>query len=824
MGRLATQKPYKPRARTRAAASRRVRQRKQRDARTVNRVGLVRFARGIEGSVQDRYDAVIRAIATGKLEGVAPDDPVTLWRWMQKADEAESAGQSALTALADRPGRGRPRTPLHGTVLAELRRLANLATHSVRAMVRHLKQYATERGLPTPTEHKIRLVLDEMRYVHHLAAAQGSKAAELDGVVHPMVVTTAPHEWWTADTFKCPIPFGVYDPALDDLVVLEPEVVVFLENHTGAVLSHYVNDPSERKRPTGGRHERSYDQMDVQAAFLGAALPDLAGPATRYFAGRLPTKGIRADVTCQTMLREYVSPLGLEVPELRGNHPPSRGNVERLIGMLAAKLETMPFARPLYDVATQSERDDARDRVRRAAKQVRPRPKIRVAPRDYPALDVVRSVVAEVVHAYNMTHVPERGTMTPYQRYRAARGETAGHPGLNALLLLPHGNAILQKGGLTHRGMQFAATGTDAAGTLLKFPVRAVVEFRADPLLRGVFAYVRGRDGGPGVDATGQSVEHTALGGERVVFLPRLADFSKTADPREIGREQRAEARAASAEARQARTEEFLRHRSEEAAVRAARYGERPGMKPPSQRRRGKRRGSGPGKSAGRGPDRGAGLRTSQRAQERPPVTERKSAGRARPVVTAPPGTAGSVAPPVNTAQPPATATPTPPPMVTSTGATPTTRAATRPAARPVTPRLKAAQRAAAKRILAGETARERVERAQLSFGDMLVPPPLPTDPRSTSSLPADRGTPGPPGTVEGSDQYRGTQHPATQHPATQQPATQRAPAQPDHIAAAPVVAERMAAPTPPLVSHPLLSRWLAGDPRERINRVPLPS
>lgn len=622
VARFGTQKPLRPLKRTRAAASRRLALRRAADGRAAFRAAAVAFVRALPcdavgGSLTlaEQLTALTNAVARREgdfgADDIAPYAKVpkaesTLWRWLAQAAAAEEQGGSAVAALADKPGRGRTRQLLPSAVLQEIERLAGLGALKVRRIVAKVQAFASDRGLPRPTSHKIRYALDDLGYPFHTTAAQGSQAALLDAVPHAAVPTDHPHQVWTGDTFQFPIPMRGYDPDADargedPYRAVSCEAVVFVDNHTMAVVSYYLCDPTSRAAdadpdatggPRGSRDDATATEkataVEVLGALLSAALPDLALPATREIAGRLPSACLRLDVKCQQQLRGILTRIQLEVPELPGNYPPARGAVEEIVRQLKDRAAMLPGASPLYTAVTRSEAAAARARVRTASKKIRDRPTIAIAPRDLPDIGTLRAILDQVVHAYNTDPRPRSGEnpqgWSPMQRLRASIRDTHGRPGTDALQLMAHGNVVVSKAGLVYRGVPFAASptlfapkpdGTPADGFLVGRPV----EFRADPLFRGVFAFER----------------HARIGELPVMYLPRLADAARAANAAEVAKGRKAIAHDASRRARAARRETAQMEIGLDAMHRAAQAGnmaderrhlEKGGVAAPKRRRK----------------------------------------------------------------------------------------------------------------------------------------------------------------------------------------------------------------------------------------------
>ena len=599
-----TKKPIKPLTPTRAARLKRVARRKAADGRNAFRVMAVTFTRGLrypDGRVptlQEQYDALEHAVAhreppfddpDAARHAKVPKAPSTLCRWLQAEAAARQAGRSFVDALADKPGRGPKRQRLPQVLVDEIDRLAGLANRSIRKVVKGAEQLAKKLKLERPTGHKVRLALNDLGHAFHRAAAQGGQAVRIDGVPHAAVPTDHPHQLWTTDTFDFPVLMRGYDASAEPGSAAEYfgvpcEGILVIENHSGCILSDYLCDPTGRKddvdqdAPGGPRYSRedaySRDKataQEVLGALLSAALPDLAPDPLKPVAGRLPSVALRCDVKVQRQLRERLQAIGLAVPELEGNSPNQRGIVEAIIGGVKGRAATLPGARPLYAEATRSEAAVAKERVQRAPKKHRPRPTIPIAARDYPDIRMARRLLREVVDEYN--HTPGENTpenplgLSPFQRLRAGvRGpecaEPHGRPGTDAYRLMEPNSTVVDKKSIRHRGVQFAASPTLFAesadgGPVVGFGIGELVDYRVDPLLRGIFAQAR----------------HSRLGEHPVMFLGRLTDVSRASDAAAVAKGLKKLARDASGRVRKARGDTAEQDIGPDAVHRAAAAG-----------------------------------------------------------------------------------------------------------------------------------------------------------------------------------------------------------------------------------------------------------
>lgn len=89
---------------------------------------------------------------------------------------------------------------------------------------------------------------------------------------------------WTLDETELPVWFKVFDPVRRSLIAKKADLVIIVDHHARVILGHWIVPASATVDAS-----EAAKGADVKAALLGAALPELASPACRPFAGFLPT-------------------------------------------------------------------------------------------------------------------------------------------------------------------------------------------------------------------------------------------------------------------------------------------------------------------------------------------------------------------------------------------------------------------------------------------------------------------------------------------------------------------------------------------------------
>lgn len=197
----------------------------------------------------------------------------------------------------DRDGRPRKQIDekLRQFILQELKLNPGLSTSQLRRMV---ERKADDLEVEAPTYdwlHRFRQSLDDGALA---AWKHGRRASVADATPKLTVPADLPHEVWTLDEKQAPVWIRAYHPDDHEYVAVKPQIILIIDNYSRAIVAYRVVPPFR----TGATV--SFNEEDVLGTILSAALPELARPATRPYAGFLPkhSAGIATAPTghCQT--------------------------------------------------------------------------------------------------------------------------------------------------------------------------------------------------------------------------------------------------------------------------------------------------------------------------------------------------------------------------------------------------------------------------------------------------------------------------------------------------------------------------------------------
>lgn len=509
MGRARRQnEPVKrPGTRSRASAAKRIEQVRNADERAAHRYRVATFAQSVGGSLNEKLASVAEAVEDGRLTGPVPSR-ATLHLWLRKLDGSVIGERD----FADRPRSGRPRKQLHPEVIAFIeRRIATTEDLSTRRLTQDAARYAREEGWPVPSVHAVRRYMEDADPALIAALRHGSRSAILDGMVSGTVPTDAPHHSWTLDEATLPIKVRVWDRLTKIWRVVKPDVVSIIDNHSRAMVSWHIADPGRRGRKAG------FDKDDVLATLWSAAIPELAPDSTRDFAGFLP-QTLRWDrAPVHRPLVEYLEERGVRVPLLPGQMPKARGRVERPVDTIKALCNDITGYEGRWQVAEETTKDGRTARTNASAGRERVSAKMTIAADDLLTIEELRKVFDEkVIRRYNSVEEHTRLGTTPENAYFESFNEKYLRPGRDVLGWSDPVYNTVTKEGLVHRGVTFAPEVNQEP-----FKLGDRIEFRPDPLLRGVFVQHQGHP----------------------VFIQTKQEWARTNDPEEFARKQRGIAR-----------------------------------------------------------------------------------------------------------------------------------------------------------------------------------------------------------------------------------------------------------------------------------------
>jgi hypothetical protein len=453
-------------------------------------------------------------------------------------------GSRSITDYLDRPRRGRTKLTLDERLTTVIKTAAACGhPNTVAGVLRLCVKTAEQAGLTPPS---YATVMDRYTAEGHevrVAAKHGEKAVEMDGVPHSTIPVHGPHDVWTIDECTLPVWARAYNPVKKQWRSIRPDLIVIQDYYSRAVIAYWIVDPADRRhrsatkagRASAGAPDEGASRepehaddgpasktaatklkraisrwaaataTDLKGALFSAACRELATPATVAFAGSLPRRIRWDNARSHKALIEALEGLGIEVADLPFERPANRGIVERGQGTLKGWCDVLFSHR---DRVIPTDRLPAAKRgtstlAKEASRKTR-RPLVRVLETELlptvPALRVAFD--AEVVRHYNHAH-EHRGIeeVTPHTKYvqgladMALPGEAQARTrsGRDILGLVPWQVTEVQRGGVVHReGRSEHRFSYEVAGALLRLKTR--VMYRADPLLRALFATAADRD------------------------------------------------------------------------------------------------------------------------------------------------------------------------------------------------------------------------------------------------------------------------------------------------------------------------------------------
>lgn len=497
-------------------------------ARTHYLIGKITGLLAPDAPISKKLAMVQGLVETGILPSVPSSNTV------RSIAKQWSAGAQSIEDFLGAPRVGRPSAQiderLHALLTECIRRRRPKSFRRVHGL---LKAEAEKLGVPLPSRRSFDAIAAHLRgQLEQSAARHGQVAAEIDGLPHSTIPAMHTHDVWTVDEFTAPVWCKMYDRAQHDFVSYRPDVVIVQDYASRAVLAAWVADPSRRTGPGGTQKHGGTDINDLTAALLSAALPEVATPSCREFAGRLCAT-LRWDrARHHEALRAPLEKIGVTVPKLPGGRPVNRGVVERLIGTLKSRCDSiighvdhyLPVDRAAKEM--QAEQDViASTGGRQVTREVVPTEFLLTAQQ-------LRTEVDRVVREYNDAEHSALEGHTPAEAFRALYPRVAPRSGRDLLALLSVRATTVTTSGVVHRvGETRRRFSYSVNGAMLGLGSK--ITYRADPLLRGLFA-------------------ETPVGS---AFLPPLAEWAAKQDPDAVARQQRGAAKLAVAEAKIAQRE-----------------------------------------------------------------------------------------------------------------------------------------------------------------------------------------------------------------------------------------------------------------------------
>ena len=336
------------------------------DARAARRFAWASFVRRFQGPVRQAREALIIAMQNGQVPAPPPRKGKTMEElapsiWSVHYWRARHENDATLTALRDRPKSGRPLVVLESRLEAIfLEEVMGGLTSKPAKLHERLVEKARELGIEPPSFAVVRARLADMPHAARVVAEHGRSAALADAVVHGAVPAPLPHMVWTLDELELPAWVKVYSHLLNTLVAVKASAVVIVDGCSGVVVGYFISNSLRRDALRG------VDRWDVLAAIAGACFPAFAPPACAAFAGFLP-RVVRIDKhASHEEARHKLVALGVEVPNLPGRQPWSRGEVERTVALLKGGCARFHGHESRFEVAEYADQSNS-DALRIAA-------------------------------------------------------------------------------------------------------------------------------------------------------------------------------------------------------------------------------------------------------------------------------------------------------------------------------------------------------------------------------------------------------------------------------------------------------------------------
>lgn len=523
--------------------------------RAERRLELARLVSILPGSLTEKRAAIERAIKNRVV--TTPWVPArSTIRLLDRMYRVEGK-QSAADYRDDLSPRGPAPRDLPPILIAAVRRLAELHGTRDLAQLHYLARVEAEAlHLPPLSPWHLRRVLASIGQPAIIAARHGSRAAQMDGFARSTYPTRHTHDLWLLDEADTRYRAKGFCRVREDWYAMRPPVILVRDHRSGAFVGYWVADPSRRiDKATGLCMTSGFDADDVLAALLSAAVPELAHPLLREYAGALPRKLRWDNASAHRALEgkllqvaerfardtgtddpaddDDAETVGLPISRIPVGRPDLNGGAERGVGLVKRWIIGRPGhvdeMIPVDEIAPGE--DLGRDRSLGATSTRGRAPRLDPVPvRALLEIDQLRDHIAETLARYNAEHHLRRNGMTP--RAAAKKFMPPRHR---------RGDDLIRMMGVqsytVHDGVQIARDGRSVDfmplvnGVVLQRG--AAVQVYVDPMLRRVW-----------LDQ-----------GRRLLALKPKAEHAAEQAPADVARTMAREARAASDGAAQRRAE-----------------------------------------------------------------------------------------------------------------------------------------------------------------------------------------------------------------------------------------------------------------------------
>lgn len=508
--------------------------------RATRRYKMASLAVETGGSWGQRRKAVLAAMRAGLIpSGQKPGRETVrqlVLRWQQ--------GNQSLEDFYDAPRSGRPKVFMHSALERRLFQLLEGGTGmSVSSLLDELKAKAAELGIEqVPTYYQVHRAKASMSPIDRAAARHGSRAGEVDGVVHGRVPAKHTHDVWALDELTLPIWFRMWDRKRRRWRSVRADVILIVDVRSGVIVAYFIANPGRRVDATGEQALGGFDSDDVLAALLSAACRELAPNATRAFAGYLPRRLRWDNASAHKELSAWLTndtTLSIDVRRIVKRRAKSNGAVERRVQTMkawtAGILGHIDEYLPTDQVRSERSLDLGATRASVAGSTSLRMPRLQpIEPVDLLDYDGLCAAFDRVVYRYNHEHVVARQRTTHANLYAEHMPPRRPRNGMDLVRSLKPQTALAQGKGLVHHAHGREWEFTTFAEGLMALPGTALTYF-VDPLMRGAFA----------------------LYCKRLCFLRLAASHAENTDAATVARAQSGLSRAASDRAAASRRQQM---------------------------------------------------------------------------------------------------------------------------------------------------------------------------------------------------------------------------------------------------------------------------
>lgn len=523
---------YSSRAKQRATDAQNARLTRARD-----RFMVARYAAGLREKGLS-YRAIVAQVTLAVESDLLPASALLSHEHIRSLIAEWQSGRQSVADYIEAPRAGRRvvTDPRLATMVALAVRVQDYG--SMRRLGDRVTEEAKRLGVAVPSYDTIKRLVSSHGRIARASSAHGSRAAQMDAFPHSTIACRWAHDVWVLDELDAPFYARVYDPDREEWVSARPTVVTIVDQRSSVCVGHWVADPARRRDPETGRIMRAgFDAHDVLGTLLAAACREFATPGTAAFAGHLPhtlrwdnhathfsLRGILGQIQARAAvdLHSFYAPdedspyepftaweeaaldltkgtpatlssdALLYIPKLPRYRPINRGKIERKIAF---------FKQLCVDLPSHIDRVVPLDRLEVDPKQLRDvaagaggrmtrRDPIDV--RRLPTIEECRSLVDGRVAFYNHSHV-SRLTGVPRAAIYAQCLPRQTRKGHDLLLALDTKTAYVTSDGIVHHHDGVATAFAYAVPDKFVLPLDVPVTYKADPLLRGIFALIDGR-------------------------------------------------------------------------------------------------------------------------------------------------------------------------------------------------------------------------------------------------------------------------------------------------------------------------------------------